>query len=170
MARRRKSTPTTPQARDIALSIRQGERAGLTQREIGATLGINERTVRKIKEGQTSGTRTFARVTKEPKIRAETGLFNAEFVIGYDTAGNPIVGSRNVTVPVIRDRFGKPKAATALDVFRIRGLATLAAQERAALARRYGNVATVAPANSPIRLRAIGRARRRTTTLRTAAS
>lgn len=169
MARRRKSTTTTPQARDIALSIRQGERLGLTQREIGATLGINERTVRKIKEGQTSGTRTHARVTKTPKIRAETGLFNAEYVIGYDASGNEIVGSRNVTIPVLQDRFGKPKTATALDVFRIRGLAEMAAQERAALARRYGNVARLASADTPVRLRAIGRARRRTVTLRTTA-
>lgn len=169
MARRRRSEPTTDEARRIALTIRQGERLGLTQREIGETLGINERTVRKIKSGQTSGKRTYSRVMHVPKApRAETGLFNAEFVIGYTPSGEPVIGSTNVTIPNLRTATGDQRAATPLDVFRVRGLASVVAQERAALTRRYASVATAAPADSPVRLRAISRARKATTVIRTA--
>lgn len=168
MARRRRSQPATPEARDIALSIRQGERLGLTQREIAETLGINERTVRKIKAGETSGTRTYARVQRMPKgPRQETGLFNAEFVVGRTASGEDVIASTNVTIPQLRTATGGMRAATPLDVFRVRGLAAVVAAERAAMIRRYGNVATVAPADSSIRLRAISQARRKTTIIRT---
>lgn len=170
MARRRRSEPTTQEAREIALAIRQGERLGLTQREIGATLGINERTVRKIRSGQTSGRRTYKRVMKAPKAaRQETGLFNAEFVIGFDPSGNEIIGSRNVTIPQLRTASGDLRAPTPLDVFRVRGLATVIAKERLAQARRYGNIARIAGTDSSIRLRRISRARKATTLVTTLA-
>lgn len=170
MARRKRSAPATPAARDLALTIRQGERLGLTQREIADTLGINERTVRKIKSGQTSGTRTRARIMHTPKgPRQESGLFNAEFVIGYTASGEEVIGSRNVTIPNLRTATGETRAPTPLDVFRVRGLATVVAKERLAQAMRYANVATLAPVDSSIRLRAISRARKATTIVRTSA-
>lgn len=166
----RKSAPASPQARQLVLAIRQGERQGLTQKQIAAALGINERTVRKAKSGQTSGTRTVERLTKTPRAkRAETGLFNAEYVIGYDDSGQAVIGSSNVTIPAIRNANGTTRPPTALDVFRVRGLARLAAEQRAAQARRYGAVTRVAGDDTPIRLRAISSARRRVTVLRTAA-
>lgn len=138
MARRRKSQPTTVQARDLALSIRQGERAGLKQKEIAAVLGINERTVRKIKSGQTSGRKTYRRLTTTPRgARATPNAFNAEFVVGYDSDGNPIIGSANIIVADVTTRTGERRAPTPLDVFRVQGLADVAARERAAMARRY---------------------------------
>lgn len=139
MARRTKSTPATPQARDLALAIRQGERKGLTQKQIAATLGINPRTVRKVKSGQTSGRRTYERLTRRPKIRATPNAFNAEFVIGYDADGQPIIGSANIIVPDIRTRDGGRRAPTALDVFRLPDLAAVADAERRRLARQYAS-------------------------------
>lgn len=168
MARRKRSQPATPEARDLARAIGQGKRLGLTNREIGETLGINERTVRKIRAGETPGTRTHRRLTATPKTpRAEPGLFNAEFVVGYTPSGDEVIASRNVTISKIRQADGTMRDPTPLDVFRVRGLATVAAQERLALAQRYGNVATVAGPDSPIRLRKIGQARKRSVVIRT---
>lgn len=165
---RRKATPSTQQGRDLARSIREGQRQRLTQKEIAATLGINERTVRKILSGETPGTRTHKRLTATPKARrAERGLFNAEYVIGYDADGNAIIGSTNVNIGQIRGADGSMRDPTALDVFRIRRLASTIAQERAGLAQRYTNVARLAPEDSPIRLRAISRARKHTALIRT---
>jgi predicted transcriptional regulator len=167
---RKASHPATPQGREIARTIREGERAGLTQREIATTLGTNERTLRRIKSGETSGTRTYSRLTASPKRpRSQPGLFNAEFVVGYTVSGEPVIASHNVTVPQLRTRTGELRNPTPLDVFRVRGLAATIAAERAAQARRYGNVDRVAGADSPVRLRAISTARRRTTTIRTSA-
>jgi transcriptional regulator with XRE-family HTH domain len=147
MARRKISTPTTPQARDLALAVRQGERRGLSQREIAATLGINPRTVRKIKSGQTSGTKTYRRLTTTPRgVRATPNAFNAEFTVGYDRDGNPIIGSANIIIPDVRTRAGGRRAPTALDVFRLPDLQAVADAERAAMARRYE--ATIDPNRS----------------------
>jgi hypothetical protein len=171
MARRRRAEPTTPEARQIALAIRQGERLGLTQREIADTLGIDPRTVRKVKSGQTSGTRTYGRVMKTPKTRrVETGLFNAEFVVGFTASDEPVIASTNVTIPSLTVAGGGRRAPTPLDVFRVRGLASVVAAERAKQIRRYAAVTTPAGADSPVRLRAINRARRATTVIRTVAA
>lgn len=168
MARRKRSAPATSQGRDIARAIAEGKRQGLTNRQIGATLGINERTVRKIRAGETSGTKTYARLTRKPQtFRAEKGLFNAEYVIGYDGSGQPIIGSTNVSIGQIRTLSGDYRDPTALDVFRVRRLAATIARERAQQARSYAQVATLAPVESPIRLRAISRARRHTALIRT---
>jgi hypothetical protein len=168
VARRRRSEPATPEARQIARAIGEGKRQGLTNREIGEALGINERTVRKVRAGETSGVRTYKRVMQTPKTpRRETGLFNAEFVVGYTSTGESVVASRNVTISRIRNADGSYREPTPLDVFRVRGLAVVAAQERIALLQRYGNVATVAGTDSPIKLRKIGSARKATTVIRT---
>jgi hypothetical protein len=161
MARRRKAEPATPQARDLALAIRQGERRNLSQKEIAATLGINERTVRKIKSGETTGTRTYKRLTTQPKRPGATrNAFNAEFIVGYDASGAPVLASSNIIIPDIVTRTGERRAPTALDVFRIRtNLEAVAAAERAALARRY-DVATVAGTDSAVRLRRISNMRK----------
>lgn len=167
MARRRRSEPATPQARELSRAIAQGKRLGLTNREIGETLGINERTVRKIRAGETPGTKTHRRIMATPKTpRAETGLFNAEFVVGYTSTGEEVVASRNVTISKLRQPDGTYRDPTPLDVFRVRGLAVVAAQERLALAQRYGNVARIAGPGAPIKLRKIGIARKPTTVIR----
>lgn len=161
MARRRKAEPATREARDLSLAIRQGERRGLTQRQIAETLGINERTVRKVKSGQTSGRRTFARLTTTPRgVRATPNAFNAEFTIGYDADGNPVIGSANIIVADLRTAKGGRRAPTALDVFRVQGLAEVAAAERAAMARRYASTVARVASDRTVRLRSIGTMRK----------
>lgn len=157
MVRRAKSAPATLQARDLSLAIRQGERRGLSQKDIAATLGINPRTVRKIKSGQTSGRATYARLTTRPQRPSATqNAFNAEFVVGRDAGGNPIIGSANIIIPDVRTRDGGRRAPTALDVFRLPDLGLVIEAERQRLARQYSNlVTTVGAAGDPTRLRAI---------------
>lgn len=143
-------------ARDLATTIRQGERAGMTQRQIAAVLGINERTVRKIKSGQTSGTKTYARLTRRPKKPAATpNAFQASFVVGYDKDGQPIIGSANLIIADVRTRTGERRAPTALDVFRVPGLAGVIEQERARMVARYADI--VKPGTGTARLRNITR-------------
>lgn len=156
MARRRKSTPATPEARDLALAIRQGERRALTQKEIGAALGINERTVRKIKSGQTSGRKIVPRLIKAPKVRATENTFNAYFTL-RDSAGNETPVSINIIVPDVRTRDGGRRAPTALDIFRL-DMDSVADAEAARFANRYGYVD--AKRSGPVRLRKIGTMRK----------
>lgn len=159
MARRRKAEPATPQARDISLTIRQGERRGLTQKQIAADLGIDPRTVRKIKSGQTSATRTYSRVMATPRrVGTTPNLYNAEYTVGYDENGRPVLASANLIIADVRTAKGTRRAPTPLDVYRITGLAEVAAAERAAMARRYAD--SVASTNirkedSGVRLRRI---------------
>lgn len=161
MARRTKSVTTTPQARDLALAIRQGERRGLTQTQIAATLGINARTVRKIKSGQTSGAATYTRLTARPQRPSATqNAFNAEFVVGRDADGNPIIGSANIIIPDVRTRTGGRRAPTALDVFRLPDLGLVIEAERQRLARQYSNLVTTAGTSNTPRLRAIATMRK----------
>jgi len=153
-----RSKPATTDARALTLAIRQGERKGLRQREIASALGINERTVRKIKSGQTSGRKSFARLTRVPKISATPNAFNAEFTIGYDRDGKPIIGSANIIIADVRTRQGGRRAPTALDVFRLPNLSEIAEQERRRLARQYASTLDPkreAPA-ATVRLRRIG--------------
>jgi hypothetical protein len=157
----RKSNPK-PTARDLALSIRQGERAGKTQREIAAALGINERTVRKVKSGQTSGTRTTERLRRRPlRPGATPNAMNAEFPMGYDANGNQITASANIIVTDVRTRHGTRRAPTALDVFRMPNLAAVADAERQRMMRQYASmIVTPAPTDSPVRLRSISTMRK----------
>lgn len=159
MARRRRSTPATVQARDIATTIRQGERRGLTQREIAATLGINERTVRKIKAGETSGTRTHERLTHRPRRPGATpNAFNAEFIVGYDANNEPVYASANIIIADVRTRTGERRAPTGLDVFRV-NIDAVVQRERAAMARRY-DTQRLATGGTATRIRSINTMRK----------
>lgn len=160
MPRKRTSRATTPQARDLARAIRQGERAKIPQRDIAAALGINERTVRKIKSGQTTGTRTYARLTKGPKRVTLAGAFNAEFTVGYDRDGKPVFGSANLIVADVRTKEGGRRAPTALDVFTVPNLGDVIDAERERLARRYGIDVISGKGSRLPRLRKIGTMRK----------
>lgn len=160
MARKRTSRATTPEGRDLARAIRQGERAKLSQREIAAVLGINERTVRKIKSGQTPGTLIYKRLTREPKGSGVVGAFSASFTIGYDANGQPIIGSANLIVADVRTKEGGRRAPTALDVFAIPNLGNVIEGERARLASRYAGLVTIATGERLPRLRKIRNMRR----------
>lgn len=167
MARRHATPAANPQARELAAAIRQGERAGLKQREIAATLGINPRTVRKIKSGQTAGTRTYQRVTTQPATRDTPNAFNANFIVGVDKNGNPVYASRNVIIPNLPGAKG-PRTPTALDALRRdvhRQLQAVAAAERSAMAARYGVVAPIRRGEERVTLRNIGRVRRPSVTI-----
>lgn len=133
---RRKSQATTTEARFIAARIRDAERRGYTQRQIGDAFGINERTVRKIKSGETSGTRTYHRKMDAPKRpRSTPNIFRADLIIG-EQDGRDIVRSVNVKIPDLPTATGR-KAPTPFDVFRLPTLAQVAIAEGDAMRRRY---------------------------------
>lgn len=145
---RRRSAAKTTEGRIEAAAIQSARRRGMTNREIASRLGINERTVRKIVAGETSGTRIYAqRVTsKQPKERVSSpNLFRADLRLGYDDDGFPIVRSINVKLPDVPGPTG-PRAPTYFDILRFPDLESVAARESEAMTRRYGeHVARVDP-------------------------
>lgn len=133
----RKSKASTPEGRFIASRIADAKRRGATNRQIGEAFGVNERTVRKIVAGETSGTRTYHRKMDAPKRpRSTPNIFRADLVIGEED-GREIVRSVNVKVPDLATARGKA-APTPFDVFRVPSLQQIAIAEGDAMRRRYG--------------------------------
>lgn len=148
MARPRRSRATTTEGRFLASRIQDAHRRGATNAEIARAFGINERTVRKIRSGETSGRRTFGRLV-EPTGRAiETGrerganpsIVRVDLKLGKDAAGNDVVRTVNARIPTIVNRRGQRVAATPADIFRIAGLNDLIDREIERLERQYGNI------------------------------
>lgn len=140
MTRPRKSRATTAEGRFLASRIQDAHRRGATNAEIGRAFGINERTVRKIRSGETSGRRTFAQLV-EPSLRAQGGpnpsIVRVDIKIGEDAGGNDIIRTVNARIPTVVTRDGRRISATPADVFRIPGLATLIDAEGKRLATQY---------------------------------
>ncbi len=125
MARAKRSHATTTEGRFLASRIQDAHRRGHTNAEIARAYGINERTVRKIRSGETSGTRTFGRLV-EPTRRAEIVPGASPSIVRVDIKlPNGNVRTVNARIPTLRDRSGTPVAPTPADVFRVPKLATL---------------------------------------------
>lgn len=140
MARRpKKATPReTEESRFLASRIQDAKRRGYTNREIGEAFGINERTVRKIRSGESSGTRTYRqRIEKAPRS-ASPSIVRMDLRIGTDTDGNPVVRTVNAKVPALTSARGRRVAPTPFDVFRLPNLAAVAFAEGRRLQRNYG--------------------------------
>ena len=132
MARRR-STPATAEARIIAAGIAQAERRGYTQKEIGKAFGINERTVRKIKRGETPGTRIYARKVPKPKAGGTTpNVFRLDLELD-----DGMIRTVNLKAPNVLTAKGK-RAPTPFDIFRMPGIQEAADAEAQRLKSQYG--------------------------------
>lgn len=155
MAPFRRSRASTDEGRFLAARIADAKRRGATNAEIGVAFGINPRTVRKIRSGESSGRRTFGRLV-EPSQRAAEHLppgaspsivrVDLKFT---DTNGTEAIRTVNARVPTVRTRSGKLVAATPADIFRIPNFATLVNAEAERLARQYGF--SMDPAGATIR-------------------
>jgi hypothetical protein len=138
MARAKRSQAATTEGRYLTARIRLAKRQGHTNAEIGRAYGINERTVRRIASGETSGTRTFGRLV-EPSLKADVLPGASPSIVRVDIRlANGNVRTVNARIPTMRDRNGKAIAATPADVFRVPKLATLIDAEAARLAMHYG--------------------------------
>jgi hypothetical protein len=145
----RRARATTTEGRFLASRIQDAHRRGATNAEIGRAFGINERTVRKIRSGETTGKRTFERLTAPSREAAEKGMerganpsiVRVDIKLGKDANGNDIVRTVNARIPTITNRLGQRTMATPADVFRIPRLEALIAREIDRLERQYGHVA-----------------------------
>jgi hypothetical protein len=144
MARRRahaRSRQETSEGRFLAARIQDARRRGATNREIADAFGINERTVRKIVSGESTGRGTFRRLV-EPTQRAAQGSPNPSIVrvdlqVTY-ADGTTETRSVNARVPTIRTARGDRVTPTPADVFRLPGAIEAATAEADRLARQYG--------------------------------
>jgi transcriptional regulator with XRE-family HTH domain len=142
---RRRSGATTPEARFEASRIQDARRRGYTNREIAQQFGINERTVRKIVSGETSGRRIYRE--KIAPARRETGspsIVRLDLVVGIDDQGNEIIRTVNAKTPLINGRTPTP-----FDAFRLPDLATVARNETARLLRQYAGSLGGTPIDRP---------------------
>lgn len=128
---RRKSSASTTEGRFIASRVQDARRRGYTNREIAAAFDINERTVRKIVAGETSGKRTYReRVT--PSEAPNASIVRLDLVVGLDAQGNEIIRTVNAKTPLVRGRTPTP-----FDVFRLPNMQAVADAEGKRLARQY---------------------------------
>lgn len=139
---RKRATPSSAEARIESAAIQGARRRGMTNREIAKRLGINERTVRKIVAGETSGRRIYRKRVTEIKERPATpNVFRADVRIGYDADGKEIIRSVNVKLPDVPGPKGK-RAPTFFDTLRLPDLQSVAKQEAEKMRNRYGEFVT----------------------------
>lgn len=136
MARRRKATPSSSEARFEASRIQAARRRGYTNREIADAFGINERTVRKIISGETSGKRIYReKIAPTRNVGPEAqnlSIVRLDLVIGKDAQGHDVVRSVNAKTPLIGGRTPTP-----FDVLIMPDLAAVADAEALRLKRQY---------------------------------
>lgn len=139
---RKRSAATTAEGRTEAAAIQAARRRGMSNREIADRLGINERTVRKIVSGETSGTRIFHKRMPTVEGRAASpNIFRADVRIGYDAKGDEIIRSVNVKLPDVPGAKG-PRAPTFFDVLRLPDMRSVARTEAEKMRNRYGDLVT----------------------------
>lgn len=135
MARAKRSHATTTEGRFLAARIQDAHRRGYTNAEIARAYGINERTVRKIRSGETSGRRTFGRLV-EPTRDVAPGA--SPSIVRVDIRlSDGRVRSVNARIPTIRNARGQAVAATPADIFRMPKLQTLIQAEARRLETLY---------------------------------
>lgn len=140
-----RSRQTSPEGRFLAARVKDAKRRGFTNREIANAYGINERTVRKIASGESSGRRTFGKLVAPSQQAhvapgASPSIVRVDLKLGKDAAGNDVIRTVNARLPSVLNARGQRVAATPADVFRIPGLAGMVDAERQRLAQQYGAV------------------------------
>lgn len=140
---RRKAGATSEEGRFEASRIQAARRRGYTNREIASAFGINERTVRKIVSGETSGKRIYReKIAPTRNVAPEArnlSIVRLDLVIGTDDAGNPVVRTVNAKTPLIAGRTPTP-----FDVFLLPDLGAVAQAEMQRLQNRYAGTQDVA--------------------------
>lgn len=157
MARPRRATPKdNAEARYIASRIQDAKRRTnpatgkrYTDKEIGAAFGINERTVRKIRSGETSGTRIYKSKIEKAPDKASPSIVRLDLEIGTDVNGNPVVRTVNAKVPALTSAKGKRVAPTPFDVFRLPDLSSVATAEGKRLQNQYAGSLGIRPNGAP---------------------
>lgn len=154
MARRRKASATSAEGRFEASRIQAARRRGYTNREIASAFGINERTVRKIVSGETSGKRIYAeKIAPTRNVAPEAqnlSIVRLDLVIGHDERGNEIIRTVNAKTPLIGGRTPTP-----FDVFLLPDLGAVAQSEMVRLQNRYQGSADVAHPASRVSISSI---------------
>lgn len=129
---------TTTEGRFLASRIQDAKRRGATNAQIARAFGINERTVRKIRSGESSGTRTFGKLV-EPTRGARVAQGANPSIVRVDIRlSNGMIRTVNARVPTILDRRGNRVTPTPADLFRIPKLETLIDAEIKRLEQHYG--------------------------------
>lgn len=160
MARRR-SAQTAVEGRYIAARILDAKRRGYTNKIIADSFGINERTVRKIVSGETSGRRTYARQVTDVHT-ASRNVVNVKILLGYDNSNQPIIKSTNI-IARARDRSGNLVAPTPFDVLRLNALQDVAQIEGDLMQQRYGAAVPLPVVPRAVSMSYIERPRKRAT-------
>lgn len=146
MPRVKRATPRElPESRFLASRIQDAKRRGATNAEIAREFGINERTVRKIRSGETSGARIYARKIEKAPENANPSIVRVDVMLGYDRNGDRIIRTVNAKVPVLTSASGKRVTPTPFDVFRLPNLQEVAEAERKRMLRQYGIVVARPP-------------------------
>lgn len=140
---RRKARATTDEGRFIASRIQDARRRGYSTKIIADSYGINERTVRKILSGETSGRRLYAQhiaPTRDIPFRAGTSpnIVRLDVVIGQDARGKDVVRTVNAKVDLVNGRTPTP-----FDVLRMPNLALVAQAEADRMRRQYVGMAVI---------------------------
>lgn len=143
MARRRPKPATPadrPESRELAARIQDAKRRGYTNKQIGEAFGMNERTVRRIRSGETPGTRIYKERVQAAPRGSSPSIVRMDLLMGVDENGNEVVRTVNAKVPAMRTAKGMRRAPTPFDVFRLPDLASVATAEAKRLGREYGNL------------------------------
>lgn len=133
MARRR-STQKSDEGRFIAARIQNARRQGRTNAEIADAFGINERTVRKLVSGETSGKRLYKEhvaPTRRVDVRNKS-IVRLDLVIGEDEQGNEIIRTVNAKTPLVNGQTPTP-----FDIFQLPDLQNVAQAEAARMIAQY---------------------------------
>lgn len=155
MARRRRASPRdADESRYLASRIQDARRRGYSTQVIADSFGMNERTVRKILSGETSGSRIYKRHVEPVAPKASPSIVRVDVNIGTDASGDPVVRTINAKVPTLPTAKGARGAPTPFDVFRLPNLQQVAIAEGKRMQREYAALLTglnVNPSISTIR-------------------
>jgi hypothetical protein len=139
---RRHSEQRSSEGRFIASRIQDARRRGATNQQIADAFGINERTVRKIVSGETSGRKLYrehvAPTTRVAPESQNLSIVRLDLVLGKDANGDDIVRTVNARTPLIGG-----KTPTPFDVFRLPNMETVARAEWQRLQNRYAGAITI---------------------------
>lgn len=132
---RRKAAPSSDEGRFLASRIQDARRKGYSNKIIADSFGINERTVRKIISGETSGKRLYSEHVAPSRGPlpggASPSIVRLDLVIGKKD-GKDVVRTVNAKTTLING-----KTPTPFDVLRMPALSAIAAQEIERMKRQY---------------------------------
>jgi len=137
----RKAQSSSDEGRFLASRIQDARRKGYSNRIIADSFGINERTVRKIVSGETSGKRLYAQhVAPSRAYTQNLSIVRLDLAIGKDAQGNDVIRSVNAKTTLVNG-----KTPTPFDVLRMPSLNAIAMAEADRMRRQYGGTNVLEP-------------------------